>query len=76
MSELNFKGKEFVYNHHLTVPHRPLMPDADKSVGAARLDGNLIVQGDNLHALKSPRLRHTRPVARPTWHVQLFLMER
>lgn len=53
MSELNFKGKEFVYNHHLTVPHRPLMPDADKSIGAARLDGNLIVQGDNLHALKA-----------------------
>ena len=53
MSELNFKGKEFVYNHHLTVPHRPLVPDAGKSVGAARLDGNLIVQGDNLHALKS-----------------------
>ncbi|MBH2010683.1 MAG: site-specific DNA-methyltransferase [Xanthomonadaceae bacterium] len=53
MSELNFKGKEFVYNHHLTVPHRPLVPHADKSIGAARLDGNLIVQGDNLHALKS-----------------------
>ena len=53
MPELNFKGKEFVYNHHLTEPHRPLVPDADKSVGAARLDGNLIVQGDNLHALKS-----------------------
>ncbi len=53
MPELNFKGKEFVYNHHLTVPHRPLVPDADKSVGAARLDGNLIVQGDNLHPLKS-----------------------
>lgn len=53
MSELNFKGKEFVYNHHLTVPHRPLVPDADKSIGAARPGGNLIVQGDNLHALKS-----------------------
>jgi adenine-specific DNA-methyltransferase len=53
MSELNFKGKEFVYNHHLTVPHRPLVPHAEKSIGAARLDGNLIVQGDNLHALKS-----------------------
>ena len=53
MSELNFKGKEFVYNHHLTVPHRPLVPDADKSIGAARLDGNLIIQGDNLHALKA-----------------------
>lgn len=23
MSELNFKGKEFVFNHHLAVPHRP-----------------------------------------------------
>jgi adenine-specific DNA-methyltransferase len=53
MSELNFKGKEFVYNHHLSVPHRPLVPVADKSIGATRLDGNLIVQGDNLHALKS-----------------------
>ncbi len=53
MSELNFKGKEFVYNHHLAVPHRPLVPDADKSIGAPRLDGNLIIHGDNLHALKS-----------------------
>ncbi len=46
MSELNFKGKEFVYNHPLTMPHRPLTPDVGKSVGAARLDGNLIVRGD------------------------------
>lgn len=53
MSELTFKGQEFVYNHHLTVPHRPLVPDASKSVGEARLDGNLIINGDNLHGLKS-----------------------
>lgn len=53
MPELQFKGKEFVYNHHLTVPFRPLEMQADKSVGAARLDGNLIVHGDNLHALKA-----------------------
>lgn len=53
MSELNFKGKEFVYNHHLTVPHRPLVPDAQKSVGEPRLDGNLVVHGDNLEALKA-----------------------
>lgn len=53
MPELNFKGKEFVYNHHLAVPFRPLVPHADKSVGEARLDGNLIIQGDNLHALKA-----------------------
>ena len=26
MPELDFKGKEFVYNHHLAVPHRPLIP--------------------------------------------------
>jgi len=53
MPELSFKGKEFVFNHHLAVPHRPLVPDSAKSIGEARLDGNLIVHGDNLHALKS-----------------------
>lgn len=50
MSEPNFKGKEFAYNHHLSVPHRPLMLDADKSIGPVWLDGNLIVQGDNTQA--------------------------
>ena len=53
MTELFFKGKEFVYNHHLAVPHRPLVVDAAKSVGEPDLSGNLIIQGDNLHALKS-----------------------
>ncbi|MBS0482606.1 MAG: site-specific DNA-methyltransferase, partial [Proteobacteria bacterium] len=53
MPELQFKGKEFVYNHHLTVPFRPLEMQADKGIGEPRLDGNLIVHGDNLHALKA-----------------------
>jgi adenine-specific DNA-methyltransferase len=53
MAELSFKGKEFVYNHHLAIPHRPLIPDAAKGIGEVRLDGNLIIHGDNLHALKS-----------------------
>ena len=53
MTELFFKGKEFVYNHHLAVPHRPLVADAARSVEAPDLSGNLIIQGDNLHALKS-----------------------
>ena len=53
MTELTFKGKEFVYNHHLAVPFRPLVPDAAKGIGPVALDGNLIVQGDNLHALKA-----------------------
>jgi len=53
VTELYFKGKEFVYNHHLTVAHRPLVPHAKKGIGDPRLDGNLIIQGDNLHALKA-----------------------
>ena len=53
MTEISFKGKEFVYNHHLSVPFRPLEMHADKGIGDPRLDGNLIIQGDNLHALKA-----------------------
>lgn len=53
VTELNFKGKEFVYNHHLAVPFRPLVPDAAKGIGPVSLDGNLVIQGDNLHALKA-----------------------
>lgn len=53
MTELNFKGKEFVYNHHLAVPFRPLIPDESKGIGPVTLDDNLIINGDNLHALKA-----------------------
>lgn len=53
MTELSFKGKEFVYNHHLAVPFRPLVPDESKGVGPVAFDGNLIIHGDNLHALKA-----------------------
>ena len=53
MTQIHFKGKEFVRNHHLSVPDRPLEPDAKKSVGKPRMDGNLIIRGDNLHALRA-----------------------
>ena len=54
MPSLDFKGKQFVYAHHLTVPWRPLEPDPDRSVGThTDTDGNLIIHGDNLHALKA-----------------------
>ena len=53
MTELVFKGKEFVYNHHLAVPTRPLVPHPEKGIGEPSLDGNLIIYGDNLHALKA-----------------------
>lgn len=51
--EFNFKGKEFVFNHHLSVPFRPLIARPEKSIGSGNLDGNLIIHGDNLHALKA-----------------------
>ena len=53
MPSLEFKGKQHVYAHHLTVPYRPLVPHQDKSVGDGSIDGNLIIHGDNLHALKA-----------------------
>lgn len=53
MTELVFKGKEFVYNHHLAVPFRPLVPHPERGIGPVALDGNLIIHGDNLHALKA-----------------------
>jgi hypothetical protein len=33
MPEIVFKGKEYVYNHHLGVPYRPLVADAAKGIG-------------------------------------------
>ncbi len=51
MPELHFKGKEYVYNHHLTVPYRPLVAHPDKSISDE--SENLIIHGDNLHALKA-----------------------
>ena len=59
MPTLDFKGKSLVYSHHLTVPSRTLEPDAAKSFpprkkdGKPSLDDNLIIHGDNLHALKA-----------------------
>jgi adenine-specific DNA-methyltransferase len=57
MPSLDFKGKQFVYTHHLTVPFRELEVDAKKSLPAKKakpsMDDNLIIHGDNLHALKA-----------------------
>ena len=57
MPVLQFKGKTAVENYHHTVPHHMLEFDAKLSVpgkGAQPgLDGNLIIEGDNLLALKA-----------------------
>ncbi len=53
MPTLDFKGKQHIYAHHLTVPYRPLVPDAERSLNPGDSDDNLIIRGDNLHALKA-----------------------
>ena len=52
MPTLNWIGKQAVVKHHKEVPFRLLEPVPELSCGAAD-SGNLIVQGDNLHALKA-----------------------
>ena len=68
MPTLEFKGKQHIYAHHLIIPYRPLEidatksytyiipplePDEDSSCNPTNTDNNLIIHGDNLHALKA-----------------------
>lgn len=52
MPSLNWIGKDAVEKHHKDVPVRLLEPVPELSCGDAN-SGNMIVQGDNLHALKA-----------------------
>jgi len=58
MPTLNWIGKEAVVDHHLRVPTRLLVCDRELSVGDPEAE-NLLVEGDNLEALKAllPRYR-------------------
>lgn len=49
MPTLDWIGKDKVINHHMDVPYRVLDPQYE--YGDA--DGNMIIHGDNLSALKS-----------------------
>ena len=55
MPTLNWIGKEAVVKHHKEIPVRLLEPVPELSCGPSlgEESGNLIVQGDNLHALKA-----------------------
>jgi len=62
MPVFNFKGKSIIHSHHLGVPFRELIIDQKKSLASKNqngkkqkpsLDDNLIIHGDNLHALKA-----------------------
>ncbi len=52
MPTLQWIGKDAVVTHHKDVPYRLLEPVSELSAGDVT-SGNLIVQGDNLHALKA-----------------------
>ncbi|MEP7339410.1 MAG: site-specific DNA-methyltransferase [Acidobacteriota bacterium] len=57
MPVLQFKGKTAVENYHYVVPHHTVEFDSKLSVlgkgEKPSLDGNLIIEGDNLLALKA-----------------------
>ena len=57
MPVLQFKGKTAIESYHHTIPHHTLEFDAKLSILAKGektwLDGNLIIEGDNLIALKA-----------------------
>ena len=56
MPTLNWIGKEAVINHHDEVPIHTLTPNPDHSLGAENEPlgtGNLLIEGDNLLALKA-----------------------
>ena len=62
MPTLEFKGKQHIYAHHLTVPYQPLEPDESLSCNSSSVDDNLIIHDDNLHALKALLPRYANRV--------------
>ena len=62
MPTLEFNGKHHIYTHHLTVPYRPLETDKSRSCNPTGEDDNLIIHGDNLHALKALLPRYTNRI--------------
>ena len=67
MPVLDFKGKSVICSYHHGVPFRSLQVDEKKSLPAGKntkssLDDNLIIHGDNLHALKALLPRYSRRV--------------
>ena len=53
MPTLQFKGKAAIWNHHLSVPYHTLEEDRKLHYKPEKGDGNLIIEGDNLLALKA-----------------------
>lgn len=53
MPTIQFKGKNIIWNHHLSVPYHILEEADDLSFQEDKANDNLIIEGDNLTALKA-----------------------
>lgn len=53
MPTLQFKGKNIIWNHHLSVPYHTLEEVSKLHFQPQKANGNLIIEGDNLLALKA-----------------------
>lgn len=53
MPTLQFKGKNIIWNHHLSIPYHTLDEAPKFDFQPDKGDGNLIIEGDNLLALKA-----------------------
>jgi len=53
MPTLQFKGRNIIWNHHLSVPYHALDEVEKLSVNPKKEDDNLLIEGDNLLALKA-----------------------
>ena len=61
---LQFKGKNIIWNHHLAVPYHTLddVPQLDFYLPKAPDTGNILIEGDNLLALKALQLQFSGSV--------------
>jgi len=53
MPTLQFKGKNIIWNHHLAVPFHTLDEIHELHYNPEKANGNMIIEGDNLIALKA-----------------------
>lgn len=53
MPTLQFKGKNIIWNHHLSVPYHALEEVEDLNYQKEKDEKNIIIEGDNLKALKA-----------------------
>lgn len=62
MPTLQFKGRNIIWNHNLSIPYHTLEEEDSLGFQSSKSNGNLILEGDNLIALKSLLPQYTGKV--------------